>query len=127
MTIKSSEDFIALISSEDSADQFRAAHESASMEVWLDIIEKHPGARFSVARNKTVPLEILAMLAMDSDSRVRFMVAMKNKLTPELLERLARDSDESVRGRVARHKKTPRFVLERLADDPSAIIREIIA
>jgi hypothetical protein len=127
MAISSADEFIRLRNSQHSEEYLRAAHEPASTEVWIDVIERYPEARIWVAQNKTVPLDILAILAKDPDPKVRFMVAMKRKLTPELLEVLARDSDESVRERVARHRRTPRAVLERLANDPWEEVRSAVA
>jgi hypothetical protein len=127
MAISSADEFIRLRNSQYSGEYLRAAQEPASIEVWMDLVENHPDARVWVAQNKTVPLEILAVLAKDPDPQVRFMVAMKRKLTPELLELLARDSDESVRERVARHRRTPRAVLERLANDPWEEVRAVVA
>lgn len=117
VTIYSAEEFRRLRLSEDKSDYDRAAHEDAPIEVWYDVIERYPDLREWVAHNKTVPLEILAVLAKDPDSKVRGTVAMKRKLTPELLRELADDPDESVRADVARHRRAPRDVLERLAED----------
>jgi hypothetical protein len=127
MAISSADEFIRLRNSDHSDEYLQAAHEPASMEVWMEVIERYPDARVWVAQNKTVPLEVLAILAKDPDPRVRFMVAMKRKLTPELLELLASDSDEGVRERVARHRRTPRAVLERLANDPWEEVRAVVA
>ncbi|MCX5334492.1 MULTISPECIES: hypothetical protein [unclassified Streptomyces] len=123
--IRSAEEFIALRYSDDLDEQRRASWESASWEVWTELIESHPDARFWVAHNKTVPLEILRVLASDPDSAVRHMVAMKRKLTADILEGLAADSDESVRLQVARHRRTPRSVLERLLADDWSEVREL--
>jgi hypothetical protein len=60
-----------------------------------------------VAHNKTVPTEILEILARDPDPSVRSAVAMKNKLTPELFVLLANDEDFRVRQRIAYNKNTP--------------------
>jgi hypothetical protein len=127
MAIGSADEFVRLRYSDHSEDYLRAAQEPAPTEVWMEVIERYPDARFWVAQNKTVPIEVLAVLANDSDPKVRFMVAMKRKLPPELLAVLARDNDESVRERVARHKRTPRAVLEELADDPWQEIRSVVA
>ncbi len=52
----------------------RAAAEEAPLEVWAQIIERHPDMRFWVAQNKTVPLAILEVLRHDPDKRVQSMV-----------------------------------------------------
>lgn len=124
MTIRSAKEFIALRTSEDSAEYHRAAHEDAPMEVWLDLVEHHPHMREWVAHNKTVPMEILRMLVADPDWRVRHMVAMKNKADARILEQLSADEDESIRMRVARHRNTATETLRRLLDDPWDQIRE---
>ena len=115
--IASAEEFIRLRYSDDPSEYRRAAEEPAVLDVWHELVERHPAARVWVARNKTVPIEVLAVLAGDPDSEVRSAVAMKRKLTPELLENLASDPDESVRLQVAQHRNTLKGTLARLARD----------
>ncbi|MDQ0931466.1 hypothetical protein [Streptomyces turgidiscabies] len=123
--IESAEEFIRLRYSEDPDEYGKASAESAPLEVWTDVVEQYPEARFWVAHNKTVPLEVLRVLATDPDSKVRGMVARKRKLTPEILTQLAMDSDESIRLSVARHKKTPIPVLQELLSDEWSEVREM--
>ncbi|MFD4262621.1 hypothetical protein ACFWR9_34620 [Streptomyces sp. NPDC058534] len=106
--IESAEEFIRLRFSDVPEEYGRASTESAVPDVWREVIERHPEARFWVAQNKTISLEILQVLAGDPDPRVRAMVASKRKLTPDLLNMLAADPDESVRLTVARHKSVPK-------------------
>ena len=80
-------EFIRLRYSDDPSEYRRAASEPAALEVWLEFIEQHPDSRVWVARNKTVPVEVLSILAGDPSPDVRFAVSTKKKLTPELLER----------------------------------------
>jgi hypothetical protein len=115
--IESAEGFIQLRSNSEPREYHRAASDSAPIEVWLAVIAHYPEMRHWVAHNKTVPVEILAILARDSDPAVRMWVAMKNKLPTELFEMLAQDGDESVRQRVACNKNVPTAVLTRLAED----------
>jgi hypothetical protein len=115
--IDSVDEFIRLRYSDDPNEYRRAAGEPAAREVWLELIERHPDSRVWVARNKTVPVEVLSILVGDPSPDVRFAVSTKRKLTPELLERLADDPDESVRLQVARHQNTPKRTLERLRRD----------
>lgn len=103
--IRSAEEFARLRKSDHLEEYDRAANDSASIDVWRDVISRYPDMRRWVAHNKTVPIEILAVLARDPDSHVRLMVAMKRKLTLDILERLADDDDESVRLRVAMHRR----------------------
>ncbi|MFC9682731.1 hypothetical protein [Streptomyces sp. NPDC056948] len=123
--IESAEEFIRLRFSDAPEEYGRASSEPAAPDVWREVIERHPEARFWVAHNKTVPLEILQVLANDSDPRVRSMVASKRKLTPDLLTTLAADPDESVRLAVARHKSVPRNVLQQLRTDIWEEVREV--
>ncbi|MDT0616327.1 hypothetical protein [Streptomyces lancefieldiae] len=123
--IESVEEFIRLRFSNDPEEYGRASSDSADPAVWRDIITRYPESRFWVAHNKTVPLEILRVLANDPDPKVRSMVASKRKLTPDLLTALAADSDESVRLAVARHKRAPRGVLEQLCADTWEEVRDV--
>ena len=99
--ILSAEEFVRLRTSEKEEEYNLAAHSEAPMEVWLEVIEKYPGYREWVAHNKKVPIEILEILANDSDDRVRSTVATKRKLSPKLFQKLAKDPDEGVRQRIA--------------------------
>jgi hypothetical protein len=123
--ISSAEEFIQLRTSGNSSEYLRAATEEAPIEVWHEIVERHPDMRSWVAYNKTVPVEILASLACDPSPDVRHSVAMKNKLTLELMSKLADDEDESVRRGIAHNKKTPAEVLRKLAMDRLPDIAEI--
>jgi hypothetical protein len=123
--IESAEEFIRLRFSDAPEEYGRASSESAAPDVWREVIERYPEARFWVAHNKTVPLEILRMLANDPDPRVRSMVASKRKLTPDLLTMMAADPDESVRLAVVRHKNVPKDVLEQLRADTWEEVRDV--
>ncbi|MFJ9544128.1 hypothetical protein ACIRPX_43965 [Streptomyces sp. NPDC101225] len=123
--IESAEEFIRLRLSDDPDEYNKASTEPASPEVWTEVVQQHPEARFWVAHNKTVPVEILRLLAADPDPRVRYVVATKRKLPPDVLTDLAADPDESIRLTVARHKRTPLPVLERLQSDTWDQVREV--
>lgn len=120
--INSAAEFLALRTSDDPADQRRAGHEAADVAVWLDVIEKYPAMREWVAYNKTVPLEVLELLASDPDERVRWSVAVKRKIDDDLLRKLALDEDENVRARVARHHHASTELLESLLNDESLFV-----
>ena len=75
--IDSPEEFRRLPQSECRDEYLRAAHDEAPMEVWLEVIRRWPDLRFWVAQNKTVPLEILEILAKDPDPKVPDMVSRK--------------------------------------------------
>ncbi len=115
--IGSVDEFLRLRYSDDPMEYRRAASEPAALDVWLALIDRHPDSRVWVARNKTVPVDVLSLLVEVPSPEVRFAVSLKKKLTPELLERLADDPDESVRLQVARHQNTSRETLERLGRD----------
>lgn len=121
--INSAEEFISLRTSTERTQYDRAAHEDASSETWSDVISRFPDMRRWVAHNKTVPLEILRVLAKDTDPEVRFSVALKRKLDVELFETLSRDADESVRQAIACNKKTPAEIIERLVSDDASLVR----
>jgi hypothetical protein len=123
--IDSEEEFVRLRDSTDPSEYRRAAHASASIDVWTAVIRNHPRMRPWVAHNKTVPLEILRLLSEDPDPEVRGSVADKRKLDPALFARLATDPDPSVRLRLAFNPKIPVTVLERLADDCDEDIRDV--
>ena len=115
--IESAEEFVRLRASEKQEEYFRGAHYEAPVTVRYEVIENYPDMAFWVAHNKTVPYELLELLADHSEDRVRSMVASKNKLKEPLLIKLASDTSDSVRMTVARHKKATLAVLELLTSD----------
>ncbi|MEN4982912.1 hypothetical protein [Acinetobacter modestus] len=122
--INSAEEFILLRNSETRDEYIRAASEDVSDLVWIDVISRFPEMREWVAYNKTVPLNILEILARDENESVRAAVAMKRKLSPELFDLLSRDSSEEVRHRIACNKKSPIYILKTLTNDPIMFVRE---
>ena len=70
--IKNAEEFVKLRESEKEEEYQRAAREAASTEVWQEVIEKYPHMKKWVAYNKTVPNEILEILAEDIDLFLRY-------------------------------------------------------
>ncbi len=116
-TITSSDEYIAMLDSEDTEINVQAAYVSASEEVWYNIIASYPEVKKWVINNKTVPHSILEYLANDPDDDIRRWVARKRKANEELLLRLATDPSESVRLAVAFNQSTPRSVLDILVAD----------
>lgn len=121
--IESAEEFVRLRRSPIPDDYRRAAHEEAPFHVWVDIVDRFPEMRPWVAHNKSVPLEILGVLAADRDAEVRAAVADKRKLTGELFHLLAADLDEGVRSRIAYNAMAPVELLETLSADPAELVR----
>jgi hypothetical protein len=117
MTIISAEEFVRLRTSEDPELYMRAGKDSASGEVWLEVVEKYPEMRVWVARNYTVPVEILRMLLRDPDRLVRHAVAMKKNLTQDMFEELARDPDDLVKQGLLDSRYTPLSAIQVLAND----------
>jgi hypothetical protein len=123
--IESAEQFVSLRTSEDPDLYQKAASDSATEETWREVIGKYPDMKVWVARNKTVPSNILEILSRDEDADVRYAVAMKRKAGQDILQRLSQDSDESVRLRVALNPKTPKIILEQLLNDKwSRVVEE---
>jgi hypothetical protein len=77
--INSAEEFIKLRTSELKEEQDRATHDSAELETWNDIINRYPDYKEWVVHNKTIQIEILENLTLDSDPKVRSAVARKGK------------------------------------------------
>jgi hypothetical protein len=120
--MRTAEEFVSLRRSARQQDYLRAATDSASTEVWLEVITRFPDLRVWVAHNKTVPIEVLSILARDADPDIRMAVALKNKLSEDLFSLLAADPNDSVRERIACNKKTPTEVLRRLANDTCELV-----
>jgi len=100
--IESAEQFVWLRRSDLKEEYDRATEEEAPVDVWREVIEEYPEMRGWVAHNKTVPAEILGLLAEDEDPAVRLRVAMKRQLPIEVAALLADDPDEDVREAIRR-------------------------
>lgn len=121
--IASAEEFVRLRTSDLQEEYSLAAEDEAPVAVWLDVISRFPEMREWVVHNKTVPVEILEVLARDDSASVRATVADKRKLNSELFDLLAHDGDELVRHRIAYNKKVPVHLLELLSTDASPLVR----
>jgi len=122
--INTAEEFARLRRSDIPAEYERAASEEASVDVWLSVIDRFPDLREWVAHNKTVPLQVLELLARDPSASVRFTVASKRKLSRELQMLLVTDPDSSVRHGLACNAKCELEILRRLAADAESFVRE---
>ena len=125
--INSAAEFLGLRTSDAPEDQHRASMEPAPIEVWEELIRDYPDMRFWVAQNKTVPADILKVLATDGDRQVRAMVARKRKLDPAVAMILAKDADEGVRMAIVSNPRMPDEVLRLLLDDPWDRIRSEVS
>jgi hypothetical protein len=113
--IESAEEFVGLRASGDAADYQRIKQDEAPLEVWLAIVRNYPDMRFWVAFNRTLPVEVLRILAGDSDWRVRDKVASRRDAPGDILELLSSDGHEAVLSSVAGNPGTPAEALEILS------------
>jgi hypothetical protein len=116
--IASAEEFVRLRSSEIMAEYLRAAHDSADVQVWLEVIKKYPEFQKWVAHNKSIPNEIIELLSDSQNAQVRSTIANKRKTPAHILEKLSRDADEGVRLRVVYNAKVPTEILVSMLQDP---------
>ena len=124
--IQSVEEFLRLRKSDSQNEYLRAANEEAPVEVWRNVLNKYPDMRQWVAYNKTIPEEIIRLLADDDDHKIRAIIARKRKAPLDILEKLALDSHESVRLAVATNKKIPKEILEKMKNDDWDTIVETV-
>lgn len=123
--IESAYEFYRLRKSSIQSEYYRAAHDEAPLEIWLEVMKNYPDMKFWVAHNKTVPVEILKILATDDDVRVRAMVAQKRKLPERLQLKLAKDPDYSVRQSLVYNAMITKKTLDMLLQDPEMEIRKL--
>jgi hypothetical protein len=95
--IKSADEFIALRQSDNIDEQYRASHDNADINIWLEVIESYPDFKNWVIHNKTIQIEILEFLSTDKDPKVRSAVARKRKINDAIFNLLSVDHDEGVR------------------------------
>lgn len=125
VTIGSANEFVRLRCSEIEGEQFRASWGIATIEIWKEVIDNYPGMREWVAHNKTIPDEIIRILALDEDKGVRHMIACKRRTPADVLAILATDEDETIRRSVAGHRNTPANILEMMVNDEWSVVAEI--
>lgn len=94
------------------------------MEVWRAIVERLPDMRFWVSFNRTLPTEIIRILADDADWRVRDQIAGRRDTPLDILETLSRDDHDAVLSTVADNPRTPTRALETLSGHSWSQIRE---
>lgn len=116
--IETAAEFIRLVGSDEGGERKRSAVEEAPPAVWRALIEGYPDMRFWVAHNRTVPDDILRILAADSEWRVRHRVASRRSCPSDILELLSSDTNDSIASLVAGHPNTPSVALRRLAMYP---------
>ena len=75
--IESADEFVRLRRSTDPEEYGPAARDEASVETWLEVIQRFPEMREWVAHNKAVPMEILEILRHDPDDKVQHVVREK--------------------------------------------------
>ncbi len=97
MKIINAEHFNKLCNSIDALDNQLALQGEADEFVWLSVIMSFPELLLQVVRNKNIPAEILAILALHTDASLRMEVAAKRKITQDIFSQLAKDVDENVR------------------------------
>lgn len=124
--IGSADEFKRLRESLDPVDYERAGREEASETVWLEVLARYPELKRWVAYNKTVPIPVLEILALDSDPEVRCAVAVKRKLSAPLFDALSKDEDENVRCAIGLNPRAPDEIVLRLSSDKSKWVREQI-
>ncbi len=115
--IESAVHFLNLCHSEASDDATRSMAETASLSIWIEVLDNYPTLWADVAQNRTIPPEVVERLAADGDERVRWLIAEKRKLPSTVFARLASDLDPGVRQRIAANQKTPITLLEKLVRD----------
>lgn len=76
--VSSADEFKRWFDAPDSREKSRRLWEPASLETWLEIIDRFPECRAVVARNREVPLAVLELLREDPDEHVRWGVRVSS-------------------------------------------------
>lgn len=124
--IESAEEFIRLRESEIPEEYVRSAEDELPLEIGMELVKNFPEMKQWVVINKTVPIEILELLAVDPNPEVRWWVATKRKLTRDLFLKLSKDPDATVRERIACNAKTPIDILRGMYPDEWDYINETL-
>jgi hypothetical protein len=116
--IRSAREFSMLCLSQDLEAVNKTLSENADLATWAEIIESNPERRIDVAQNRTIPSEIMRILASCDDPNVRSLIAQRRNLALDLFSKLAGDSDEMVRRKIAANQKAPLDIVRVLSADP---------
>jgi hypothetical protein len=106
--IASAEEFIRLRTSDLKEEQDRASRDMADTSIWMEVITKFPNYKVWVVHNKSIPIDILEILAQDKDAEVRAEVARKRKINDKIFSWLAVDTDENVKYALICNTKLPK-------------------
>jgi len=117
--INSVNEFLRLRMSVVKEEYDRATYDDAPIEVWFETINAHPEMKEWIIHNKTVPLEILYVLAIDRDPEVRSKVAAKRKIDHKIFNQLSCDQDELVRHALMHNSMLSRDQLSLIKIDDS--------
>lgn len=91
----------------------------------MDLIENHHDMKVWVARNKSIPKEIINILSRDINPIVRDAISSKYPLDFDIYLLLSKDPDDGIRVRLTYNKKLPTSILKEMADnDPSEFVRK---
>ncbi|MFS2164216.1 hypothetical protein [Variovorax sp. Varisp62] len=115
--IKSADEFISLCNSKDESDIARSFADEAPLNVWEDLILNFRSHQIDVAQNRTIPYEVMKVLATQGDELVRSILAEKRRLPVDLFDFLSKDSSSLVRKKIAANKKAPADIVKNLAED----------
>ncbi|GKX55995.1 hypothetical protein SOASR030_21070 [Leminorella grimontii] len=123
--ISTPDEFIKLINSNCPNEYNLAGRKEAPVPVWLELIKGYPDMRVWVARNRTIPREIMDYLSKDDNPVVREAISAKYPLDVDMYLLFSRDPDEGIRARLIFNKGLPVFILKHMAEnDPSDFVRE---
>ncbi|AKH62501.1 MULTISPECIES: hypothetical protein [Photorhabdus] len=118
------EEFVRLRNSNIPAEYMRAGVDEAPLLIWKELIEKKPDMRVWVARNKTIPKEIIVALSKDDNPIVRDAIAAKYPLDMDIYLSLSKDPDEGIRARLTYNKGLPISILKEMSEsDPSDFVK----
>ena len=122
--INTTSEFIKLRNSDIPAEYNRTGIEEAPIDVWMELIENHPDMKVWVARNKSIPMEIINILSLDNDPVIRDAISSKYPLDIEIYQLFSKDADEGIRAKLTYNKGLPLFILKDMAkNDPSEFVR----
>ena len=113
--IKSIDDYLDMVERDD---HHNKRMQTASDEIWVQLIDNYPELHTHIVLNKTLSPEILEYLARHSDDeQCLWRLASIRRLNYATFELLAKNADSLVRCNIAYNTKSPKSILEFLAKD----------
>jgi hypothetical protein len=125
--IESVEEFLHCAQSKKMEDYHRVTMDTATEEVWIQIIEQCPEYHYWIASNKYLPESMMWKLSESKDVEIRWRIAQRYDIPEALMVKFSKDKSTRVKFYVGDNMACPIYILERLSKDKRPLVRDGVA